>query len=154
VTLSIWVNQHITRTNTSNVLFEYTPNSTTSSGFFAGLDDNSGSPLHSFLFWIHGVAGFYSQYTPTLPSGWHNVFVTYDQSNPSQNTITLAIDGVHVSTTEYESENSNNSGVFANSNLYLLCRGGTSLCLNADIDELIIWNRSVSLSELEAIYPF
>jgi hypothetical protein len=154
VSVSLWINQHITTTNPSNVLFEYTADSTTQNGFYAGLDDNSGSPVHALLLWIHGASGFLGRSTPTVGIGWHHIFAVYDQSNPSQNTITLYVDGTLVNTAQYASENANNSGTFADSSLFLLCRGGSSLCLKADIDELILWNKTVTQSEIAAFYSF
>jgi hypothetical protein len=154
VTISLWVWEHITASNLSNILFEYTPNSNAANGFFSSLDDSSATPIHSFVNRIHGASGTFGNTSPTLSTGWHNVMATYDQTNVSQNSITLSVDGALVSTTQIATETANNAGTFANSNLYLLCRGGTSLCLSADIDELIIWNRAVTQSEIASIYSF
>ena len=154
VSVSMWVNPHISGAQTTNTLFEYTPDSSISNGFFASLNDSSGSLANALLMRMHGSAGFFGQeFTTPLNSIWHNILIVYDQSNPSQNTITLSLDGVLVSTTVNAGQTANNSGNFDNSSLYLLCHGGTSLCLNADIDELILFNRAITLQELNSLYP-
>ena len=152
VTLSIWVNPSTSFPNPQNILFEYTADSRTGDGFMARLSDSSASPVNSLLMWLHSPSGFFARTTPTLNPGWHNVVTTFDRSNPSQNSITLYLDGNLVSTTPRGALYSNEGAPFANSTLYLLCRGGTSSCLEAQIDELIMWNRVVTPADIQS--PF
>lgn len=99
---------------------------------------NLGSPLHAFLVWMHSPNGFFTRTTPTLSPGWHNVITTYDRIQSSQNSITLYLDVTLISTNTFSGQNNSAATPFANSTLYLLCRAGTTLCLQADLDELII----------------
>lgn len=154
VTLSLWVNSRISSPNAQNVLFEYTPDSGAGNGFLASLDDSFGSPVHAFLLWSHSPSGFFAQSTTNLNPGWHNVVSIFDRSNASQNSITLYLDGTKVSTTSYGALNNNSAGPFANSTLYLLCRAGSTSCLKADLDELVMWDRAVTPEEIQSLLSF
>ena len=77
-------------------------------------------------------------YSGNIEGAWHYVAATYDGS-----TVTLYVDGLEVSS-------STKSGVFVPSNLYI--GGGSSERFLGSIDEVRIYNRTLSSSEILGQY--
>ena len=75
---------------------------------------------------------------------WYHVAVTYDGSN-----IRMYVNGTNVKTDPYS------DGLFVSTeNVYIGAKDSTSpgLFFNGSISDLMIWNRSLSTSEIEDIY--
>jgi prepilin-type N-terminal cleavage/methylation domain-containing protein len=154
-TLSIaaWFDYEGCSDATECLLWEFTSNSTTGTGFSASPHDSSDGafPSGSFTFGQSNSSGRFVNYTSTPANGWHHLVVVYDRSVAGANTITSYVDGAAIvlTTTTY---NHSAGDTFGNSNLYFLGRLGTSLNLISTIDEVAVWTAALSATDVQTIY--
>lgn len=98
---------------------------------------------------VHGNVGYSINCYRQPSSGvWHHLVVVYDKSQPGTNEVTLYIDGILQTPTRhwYTTNNTNN---FGNNRIYLFSRGGTQEFNAGTIDDLRIYNRALSASEIQ-----
>jgi hypothetical protein len=158
VTVSCWVKVLNYREvdGSSNIVFEFSSNFNSNIGsFVAAFAD--GSPVYSSLYpvvlGIRGGAGYnLAGYSKTLVNdlSWHHWTCIFDTSL-SGNENVLYIDGVSRTaiSTPIQADNSDNFGSY---NLYIGNRNSSSIAGNANINDLKIYNRALSATEVRQIY--
>jgi YD repeat-containing protein len=77
---------------------------------------------------------------------WHHYALVLDTTAPGASQITPYVDGQPVTYTKTDS--GTGAGPFANSTLYLMSRAGTALRGAGDLDELAIYNRTLSAATI------
>ena len=153
VTWAAWVNRTYS-TAGGHTLFENSTNfnsSTTGFGFFPddGVDCPTSSPL---MTGVHGNVGYTLNCYAQPSSGvWHHIAVVYDKSHPATSVISLYIDGA-LQTPKKNLYTATNTNSFGNNALYVFSRGGTQEFNAGEIDDLRLYNRALSASEMQQIY--
>ena len=148
VTVSLWTNR--TYSTSGGTLVEATSNfnsSTTGFGLFP--DDLT---CHGIQADVHGDVGYTANCYNAPSSGvWHHIAVIYDKSQTGANEVKLYIDGLLQTATQnlYAANNTNN---FGNNPLYVFARGGASEFSSGIVDDLRIYSRALSASEIQQIY--
>jgi YD repeat-containing protein len=135
--------------NNDDLAFEFTPNSSnTNGGFF--VDPNS-SELFLSRFGV-GIGRSTSRNTAyfSRPSAnvWHHYAIVFDSSATASQQVIPYVDGAAVSYLKLNS--GTGAGNFANSTLYFMSRGASSLFGNGNLDEVAIYNRALSAAEISA----
>jgi|688.fasta_scaffold757253_1 hypothetical protein len=158
VTVSCWVKVLNYREvdGSSNIVFEFSSNFNSNIGsFVAAFAD--GSPVYSSLYpvvlGIRGGPGYnLAGYSKTLVNdlSWHHWACIFDTSL-SGNENVLYIDGLSRTaiSTPIQADNSDNFGSY---NLYIGNRDSSSIAGNANINDLKIYNRVLSATEVRQIY--
>ena len=101
---------------------------------------------------IDGNAGYNIKCYAQPTSGvWHHLAVVYDMSQAAANEVNLYIDGV-LQTALSQTFNSNNTGTFGNYPLYLFSRAGTSSFSGGQMDDLQLYNRALSATEMKQVF--
>jgi hypothetical protein len=149
VTVALWVNRTYS-TDGGHTLFEAgssLDNSTTGFGLFP--DDQSCGGINVSLKGNVGYnGGCYNQPTSGV---WHQLVAVYDKSQNKTNEVTLYIDGI-LQKPRQPYQSSNNSNKFGYSPIYLFSQGGTTQFTAGSIDDLQIFNRALSASEIQQLY--
>lgn len=101
---------------------------------------------------LYGAGPVHNSKTYPMPSvGWHHFVFVYDRSKASNQIESVYIDGV--SQTLTATITSLGAGTyFRNDNLYLMSRGGISFFTGGYMDDLRIYNRVLSQSEVSDLY--
>ncbi len=101
---------------------------------------------------LYGAGPVHNSKTYPMPSvGWHHFVFVYDRSKASNQIESVYIDGV--SQTLAATITSLGAGTyFRNDNLYLMSRGGISFFTGGYMDDLRIYNRILSQSEILDLY--
>ncbi len=148
VTLSMWANRTYSKVG-GHVLFENSNNfnnSTTGFGLFP--DD---SDCQGIMAGVHGNVGYsincYSQPTSGV---WHQLVVVYDKSQPGNSEVKLYIDGI-LQTPTHNLYTSNNTNNFGNNPSYVFSRGGTQEFNAGIVDDLRLYNRALSATEIQQL---
>ncbi len=151
VTVTLWVNRTYS-TAGGHTLFEDSANfnsSTTGFGFYP--DDDT---CNNMMVGERGNAGYNINCYAQPSSGvWHHFAVIYDKSQPASGEVTLYIDGV-LQTPVQNYMSSNNTNAFGSNILYVFSRGGSSEYTSGLMDDLRIYSRALSASEIQQIYSF
>jgi len=132
--------------NDDALAMEFTPNFNANPGGFL-VDPNAGEFGGTFGVSI-GTPESRNSVFFTRPSAgaWHHYALVIDTTAPAASEITPYVDGQPVS---YQKESSEiGQGAFANSTLYLFSRGGSSLFGSGALDELAIYNQTLSATTL------
>jgi YD repeat-containing protein len=79
---------------------------------------------------------------------WHHYAFAFDSTAPAAEQITPYVDGQPVSYTKTAS--GTGAGAFANSNLYMMSRAGQGLFGRGTLDEVAVYNRTLSAGEIAA----
>ncbi len=149
VTVTLWVNRTYSTVG-GHTLFEDTANfnsSTTGFGFYP--DDNT---CNGMMVGERGNVGYNINCYAQPSSGvWHHFAVIYDKSQPASKEVTLYVDGVQQAPAQNYLA-SNNTNAFGNNVLYVFSRGGASEYTSGILDDLRIYNRALSASEIQGIY--
>ena len=146
ITVSAWVNRQYS-TAGGHVLFEYSTNlSQTNAGFGLYPDD---STCLGIMAGLHGNVG-YSVNCYSQPSSgvWHYLTVVYDKNQPGANQVSFYVDGV-LQTPTRSLYSSNNSDSFGTHPLYLFSRAGQQQFTAGIIDEMRIYRRALSQTEIQ-----
>jgi hypothetical protein len=149
VTVSLWVNRTYSKVG-RHVLLEASSNfnsSTTGFGLFPDDYDCGGIQAS-----VQGDVGYTANCYNQPSSGvWHHFVVIYDKSQSGRNEINLYIDGVLHTPFRilYANDNTN---AFGNNPIYLFSRGGTREFTTGTVDDLRIYNRALSASEIQQLY--
>ncbi len=149
VTVAMWVNRTYSKVGAHTLLENSTNfnNSTTGFGVFPD-DDGCGG----IMVGVNGNVG-YSINCFTQPSSgvWHHLAVIFDKSQAGNKQTVLYIDGVLQTPSRTESAAAN-TNAFGTNPIYLFARGGIQEYISGQLDELQIYNRALSLSEVQGIY--
>jgi hypothetical protein len=149
VTVAMWVNRTYSKSG-GHTLLEFSTNynsSTTGFGLFP--DDNT---CNGIMAGVHGNVG-YSVACYTQPSSgvWHHLAVVYDKTQAGSSAVNLYIDGVLQTATSrpYTLTNTNS---FGSNPLYFFSRGGTQEYTAGEMDDLRLYNRALSATEVQQLY--
>src|SRR5260370_40315628 len=120
-----------------------------STGFGLCPDD---SDCNGLMAGVHGNLGYSINCYRQPSSGvWHHLAVVYDKSQAGSNEVTFYIDGV-LQTPTLNWYTATNTNAFGNNPLYLFSRGGTQDFAGGQLDDLQIYNRPLSASEIQQLY--
>jgi hypothetical protein len=147
VTVAFWM-KWTAFANDNRVAIEFSSNFNNSITGFLILPDDSQSGM--FQAGVKGNTG-YNQVNFTRPSAgtWHHYAFVMNKANPAATEVIPYVDGKAVSYTKpYSSENTN---AFAIDNLYFMSRNKSSLWGAGSLDDVRIYSRSLSASEIAAL---
>ncbi len=103
---------------------------------------------------LYGTGPVYNLRTYPMPSvGWHHFVFVYDRSKASNQVDAVYIDGVSQTLTSTISSMVAGT-TFRTDNMYLMSRGGVSYRTSGYMDDLRIYSRILSESEVKNIYQF
>ncbi len=153
LTVEFWL-KWVSFSNNDDIALEFTPNSTaliggTNGGFMISPNSSEGSSRFGIS--LGRVLSRNTAYF-TRPSAnvWHHYAIVFDTKASGSQQITPYVDGQAVS---YVKNNSGTgAGNFANSTLYFMSRNSSSLFGSGGLDELALYNRALSASEISAHY--
>jgi hypothetical protein len=122
-------------------------NSTTGFGFYP--DDHS---CVGMMIGEQGNVGYNINCYAQPSSGvWHHFAVIYDKSQAASKEVMLYVDGtLQAPTQNYLA--SDNTNAFGNNMFYVFSRAGSSEFTSGIMDDLRIYNRALSASEIQQIY--
>ena len=149
VSVAFWLHESAFN-DTDDLALEATTNTNNNTtGFF--VDPNSGSPCSgSFQITLKGDVGYSSRcYTRPSAGAWHHYAAVFDKSL-STNEVDLYIDGA-LQTATSQPYNSNNTNNFGNAPIYLMSRGGSSLFTAGKLDDVRIYNRALTASDVREL---
>jgi PKD repeat protein len=141
LTIEFWLkwNQYA---NDDSLAMEFTPNFNANSGGFL-VDPNASQFGGTFGIAIGNTENRNSVFFARPSAGqWHHYALVIDTTAGSAKVITPYVDGVPVAT--QQDSTGNGQGAFANSTLYLMSRGGTALFGGGSLDQLAIYNQTLS----------
>ena len=142
ITVEFWL-KWSKYSNNEAVALEFTPNFTANAGGFL-VDPNASQYGGTFGVGIGKTSAMRNNVFFARPSAgvWHYYAFVLDSTQPGATQITPYVDGQPVS---YQKANSGTTaGSFANSTLYAMSRGGTTLFGTGTLDELAIYNADLS----------
>jgi YD repeat-containing protein len=147
ITVEFWMKWNSFTIN-DDMAMEFTPNSSnTNGGFF--IQPNAIEQLTRFGV---GIGRSTSRNTSffTRPSAgvWHHYAFVLDSKAAAAQQVVPYVDGAAVSYTKPSS--GTGAGNFANSTLYFMSRGGSSLFGGGSLDEVAIYNRALTAAEVSA----
>ncbi len=150
VTVSFWMNESTYTTH--GTIFEASANfngTTTGFGLFQS-DPSTGGP-NTLQLGVRGDSGFNIKvYTPPTP-GWHLYTAVLDKSQNAAGEVQLYIDGA-LQTATSQPYSANNTNSFGTNPFYMLSRAGSSEFIGASLDQIRIYNRSLSGGEIQSLY--
>jgi YD repeat-containing protein len=144
LTVEFWLNWQFA--NDDRLAMEFTPNYHDNAGGFL-IDPNAPQNGGTFAVGIGMGSSRNTAYFTRPANGWHHYTFVFDTTAPAAQQITPYVDGVAVPYTKLDS--GTGAGNFANSTLYLMSRGGTILNGQGDMDELAIYNRTLSAATID-----
>jgi YD repeat-containing protein len=148
VTLEFWLNWSAFANNDALAL-EFTPNFNDNNGGFL-VDPNAPQASGRFGIGFGNNATRNDAYFVRPTAGaWHHYAIVLDPTAPAAQQITPYVDGQPVS---YVKTASGTGATFANSTLYFMSRAGAALFGQGNMDELAIYTRSLTASEVAAHY--
>ena len=140
MTIEFWLKWNAYANNDA-LAMEFTPNFNENNGGFL-VDPNSGQFGGTFGIGIGGGSDRNSIFFQRPSAGaWHHYAIVIDTSAAAGSEITPYVDGTHEPQQESETPG---QGDFANSTLYLMSRGGSSLYGAGTLDQLAIYNQTLS----------
>jgi YD repeat-containing protein len=134
--------------NNDDLAFEFTPNSSnTNGGFF--ISPNSTELLSRFVVGI-GRSGSRNTASFARPSAnvWHHYAIVFDSTASASQQVIPYVDGAAASYIKLSS--GTGAGAFANSTLYFMSRGASSLFGKGNLDEVALYNRALTAAEISA----
>ncbi len=142
-TIEFWLKWNGYDTN-DDLAMELTPNFNENSG---GLIVDPNASQGNFGVGI-GIADSRNNAFFARPSAgaWHHYALVLDSNAPATQQITPYVDGQPVSYAK--TANGTGAGNFANSTLYLMSRGGQGLFGAGTLDEVAVYNRTLSATEI------
>jgi len=148
VTVAAWVNRTYSTVG-GHTLFESSTNynnSTTGFGVFP--DDSACKGIQAS---VHGNVGYsVNCYSQPSSGAWHHLVFVFDKSQPGNNEVNLYIDGILQTPTQHYLTN-NNTNAFGSNATYLFSRGGASEFTSGMMDDLQIYNRALSATEIQGL---
>ena len=149
VTVAFWANRTYSTTAESVLLESSTNynNSTTGFGFFP--DDTQCQGIHAA---VHGNLGYSVNCYAQPSSGvWHHIAVIFDKTQAGNAQTALYIDGV-LQTPTSNLNTAKNTNSFGNNPIYLFSRAGNQFFNGGKMDDLRIYNRALSATEIQQLY--
>jgi PKD repeat protein len=149
LTIEFWANWKAYNNNDS-LAFEYTPDFNGNDGGFLVDPD---APQSGGAFGIalgRGGSRNNAFFTRPAAGSWHHYAIVLDTSAPAAQQITPYMDGAPVTFTKTES--GTGAGNFANSTLYFMSRAGANLFGNGDLDEVAVYDRTLSAATISDHY--
>ncbi len=148
ITVEFWLKWN-TYANDDALAMEFTNNFNNNNGGFL-VDPNSS--FGQFAVAIgNGASRNVAEFARPSAGVWHHYTFVLDTTQPGATEITPYVDGQLVSYTQ-NGFTGTGAGNFANSTLYLMSRGGSSLFGAGDLDEVAIYNQALSASTISAHY--
>jgi YD repeat-containing protein len=145
LTVEFWLNWSA-YANDDDLALEFTPNFNNSSGGFL-IDPNAGEEGGQFAIGIGQGSSRNNAYFQRPSAGaWHHYAFVFDSQAPPTQQVIPYVDGHTVPYTKRES--GNGAGSFANSTLYFMSRGATSLFGKGTLDEVAIYDRVLSAATI------
>ncbi len=131
-----------------DLALEFTSNSNnTNGGFF--IDPNSPELLGRFGVGIGRLTSRNTAYfSRPSANAWHHYAFVFDSTAAASQQVIPYVDGTAVSYTK--SNSGTGAGNFANSTLYFMSRGASSIFGQGSLDEVAIYNRALTAAEISA----
>jgi PKD repeat protein len=145
ITIEFWLNW-TAYTNNDALAMELTSNFNNQSGGFL-VDPNATDGTFSVAIGMGGSRNIAAFARPTA-GAWHYYAFVLDTTQAGATTITPYVDGQAVSYTK-QNMSGTGAGNFANSTLYLMSRGGSSLFGNGTLGQLSIYNGALNLQRIQ-----
>jgi hypothetical protein len=150
VTVAFWANRTYS-TTVESVMLESSTNynySTTGFGFFP--DDTQCQGIQAAL---HGNVGYSANCYVQPSSGvWHHLAIIYDKTQAGTAQTALYIDGVLQTPTSNLNDTAQNTNSFGNNPIYLFSRAGSQFLNAGKMDDLRIYNRALSATEIQQLF--
>jgi PKD repeat protein len=147
VTFEFWLNWNAFA-NDDAVAMELTPNFNNNPGGFLVIPDSSNGGFGVGL--GSGSSRNTAYFARPTAAAWHYYAFVLDTTQAGATQITPYVDGQAVSYTKDAS--GTGAGNFANSTLYMMSRGGTSLFGAGTLDDVAIYNQDLTASTIAAHY--
>ena len=147
ITITFWLYWDAFSAN-DDLSMESSVNAGANAGAFF-IDPNQSSGVRILL--RGNVGNSSAEYAQPSGAAWHHWAVVLDMSKATNEVDAFYIDN-DLKTPSGRAFNSNNTGMFGNYTLYLMSRAGTSLFGAGVLDEVRIYNRALSASEISDIY--
>jgi len=148
ITVSFWLNWD-TNANDDQLAMEFTSVISNAGSFLVNPNDSSTGKV---VITVGGNVPSYNQQSFARPSArvWHHWAILMDRSSSGNEIPNVYIDGVNQSLTTVVSGNHTDN--FANSTLYWMSRNGSSLFGKGRMDEVRVYNRALSATEVRMLY--
>ena len=152
VSVSLWVNRTYSKAD-GHALFESTANyNNSATGFGLFPDDSTTCSGGGMLVGVRGNAGYNLKCYAQPSSGvWHHLVAVFDKSQSALNEVNLYIDGA-LQTAQAQPYSSANTNNFGTNPLYLMSRAGNQEFSAGVIDDFRVYNRALSLAEVQQLY--
>jgi YD repeat-containing protein len=145
VTVEFWMKWNA-YADDDDLAMEFTPNFNDNAGGFI-VDPNAPQNSGSFGVGIGTGASRNTAYFARPTAGaWHHYAFVLDSTAPAAGQVIPYVDGQPVTYTKTAS--GTGAGAFANSTLYFMSRGGAGLWGAGNLDELAVYSRALSASEI------
>jgi YD repeat-containing protein len=145
VTVEFWMKWNA-YADDDDLAMEFTPNFNDNAGGFI-VDPNAPQNSGSFGVGIGSGASRNTAYFARPSAGaWHHYAFVLDSTAPVASQVIPYVDGQPVTYTKTAS--GTGAGAFANSTLYFMSRAGTGLWGAGNLDELAVYSRTLSASEI------
>jgi YD repeat-containing protein len=147
LTVEFWLNWSA-YANDDHLAFEFTPNFNENDGGFL-VDPNAGELGGKFGVAIgRGESRNNAYFERPSAGAWHHYTLVFDTAAPAAEEVVPYVDGKPVS---YEKTSSGTGGGnFANSTLFFMSRNAVTLFGKGGLDEVALYNRALSSSEVAA----
>jgi PKD repeat protein len=147
LTVEFWLNWSAYASD-DDLAFEYTQNFNGVNGGFL-IDPNAGELGGQFAVGIGRGSSRNNAYFPRPSAGaWHHYAFVLDSEAAAAEQVIPYVDGVPVAYSKLSS--GTGAGTFANSTLYFMSRGASALFGNGSLDEVALYNRALSGTEIAA----
>ncbi len=149
VTVALWAKRTYSQSG-GHVLFEASNNYNNSTAGLVFLPDDD--TCQGIQLGIHGDVGYTAScYRQPSSQTWHHLAVVFDKNQTGGNAIKFYVDGIPQTPTRslHASTNTNN---FGNQPIYLFSRAGNTQFDSGTIDDLTIYNRALTVSQVQQIY--
>lgn len=119
------------------------------------IDPCSGAPNSGlFQVFMGGTAGtnrLVQGYTRPSAGVWHHYVVVFDGSIDA-GAHYVYFDGVLQTATQTPNNTRTGTSNFATNNLYIMCRASNALFLNAQVNNILVYNRRLNQQEVRRLY--
>jgi Concanavalin A-like lectin/glucanases superfamily/Bacterial Ig-like domain (group 2) len=149
VTIAFWAKRTYS-TDGKDVLFEATGNyQNSTTGFVLLPDDETCHGIQAALRGNEGTtANCYSQPSSGV---WHHIALVLDKSQTGGDAVAFYVDGV-LQTPSWNLSAATNTNNFGQDPMYLFSRGGTSQFSSGAVDDLRVYNRSLTAAQIQQVY--
>ena len=145
ITIEFWLNW-TSYANNDDLAMEFTPNFNNNAGGFL-VDPNAADGTFSVAIG-QGASRNIAAFQRPTPGVWHYYAFVLDTTQSGATTITPYVDGQAVSYTK-QGFSGTGAGNFADSTLYLMSRGGSSLFGTGQLAQLAIYNGALNLQRIQ-----